>query len=222
MVWLPVFGIFNVRTDVDACSLHGGCTDTVIRESALEADSRTKIHCRIWDSNPRQYCAWLFIRALYQLRIPVAVLGQTTKRCHTNICSGPNDQEVSHTKKVLGQTTKRYHTNICSGPNDQEVSHKHLFWAKRPRGVTQTFVLGQTTKRCHTNICSGPNDQEVSHKHLFWAKRPRDVTQTAVLGQTTKRCYTNSFRVAEEQAAGLAVRCGRMCRLTEPLTRITG
>ena len=127
-----MFGIFNVRTAVDACSSHRGCTDTV-RETALEADSWTKIHCRIWDSNPRQYCAWLFIRALYQLRIPVAVLGQTTKRCYTN---------------------------SCSGPNDQEVLHKQLFWAKRPRGVTQTAVLGQTTERCYTNSCSGPNDQE--------------------------------------------------------------
>ena len=37
MVWLPMFGIFNVCTDVDACD----CTDT-IRECALEADSRRK------------------------------------------------------------------------------------------------------------------------------------------------------------------------------------
>ena len=38
-VWLPVFGVFNVRTDVDACDgTQGGCTDTV-RESAPEADS---------------------------------------------------------------------------------------------------------------------------------------------------------------------------------------
>ena len=41
MVWLPVFGIFNMHT---LCMrLHtGGCTDTV-RESALEAD---------WEKNP--------------------------------------------------------------------------------------------------------------------------------------------------------------------------
>ena len=38
MLWLPVLGIFNVRTDVDAYGCHGGCTDTV-RESALKADS---------------------------------------------------------------------------------------------------------------------------------------------------------------------------------------
>ena len=48
---------------------HGGCTDTV-RESALEADSGRKIPCRTVDSNPRQYCAWLFSRTLYPLSFP--------------------------------------------------------------------------------------------------------------------------------------------------------
>ena len=46
---------------------HWGCTDTV-RESALEVATGRKIPCRTWDSNPRQYCAWLFSRTLYQLR----------------------------------------------------------------------------------------------------------------------------------------------------------
>ena len=47
---------------------HGGCRDTV-RESALKADSGRKIPCRTGDSNsnPRQYCARLFSRTLYQL-----------------------------------------------------------------------------------------------------------------------------------------------------------
>ena len=122
MVWLPMFGIFNVRTDADACDVcfflknffyilhcplaenrvalsvlycvqyfresklwygcpclgfltcvqmlmhaiaHGGCTDTV-RESALKVDSGRRSLCRTWDSNPRQYCARLFSRTLYQ------------------------------------------------------------------------------------------------------------------------------------------------------------
>ena len=50
MVWLPVFGIFNVRTDVDASIALGGCTDTG-RESALQADYGRKIPCRTCDSN---------------------------------------------------------------------------------------------------------------------------------------------------------------------------
>ena len=38
-----MFGIFNERTDVDACDCtRGGCTDTV-RESALKADSGRKV-----------------------------------------------------------------------------------------------------------------------------------------------------------------------------------
>ena len=41
MVWLPVFAIFNVRTDADA---HGGFIDP-IREPALEADSWRNIPC---------------------------------------------------------------------------------------------------------------------------------------------------------------------------------
>ena len=46
---------------------HGGCTDTA-RESALKADTGRKIPCCTGDSNPRQYCAWLFSHALYLLR----------------------------------------------------------------------------------------------------------------------------------------------------------
>ena len=54
---------FLTFADVDA---HGGCTDTE-RESALKADSGRKIPCRTGDSNPRQYCAWIFNRTLYPL-----------------------------------------------------------------------------------------------------------------------------------------------------------
>ena len=41
MVPLPVFGIFNVRTDFGAATAHGGCTDTV-RQSAVKIDSGRK------------------------------------------------------------------------------------------------------------------------------------------------------------------------------------
>ena len=44
---------------------HCGCRDTV-RESVLEGSARN-IPCRTWDSNPRQYCAWLFSGTLYRL-----------------------------------------------------------------------------------------------------------------------------------------------------------
>ena len=46
---------------------HGGCTDTV-RESEPQVDSERKIPCLTGDSNPRQYCARLFSRTIYQLR----------------------------------------------------------------------------------------------------------------------------------------------------------
>ena len=71
MVWLPMFGIFNVCTDVTSTHAiaHWGCTGTV-RESVLEDDSGRKIPCRTWDSNPRQYCDWFFNRTLCQPSYP--------------------------------------------------------------------------------------------------------------------------------------------------------
>ena len=47
------YGIFNVRTDVNACDCTRGCRDTV-RESALKVDSGRKIPCRTRESNLRQ------------------------------------------------------------------------------------------------------------------------------------------------------------------------
>ena len=47
------YGIFNVRTDVNASDCTRGCTDTV-RESALKVDSGRKIPCRPWESNLRR------------------------------------------------------------------------------------------------------------------------------------------------------------------------
>ena len=44
------YGIFNVRTDVNACDCVRGCTDTV-RESALKVDSGRKIYCCTRESN---------------------------------------------------------------------------------------------------------------------------------------------------------------------------
>ena len=42
--------------------------DGTLKEAALKADSgRKMISCRTGDSNPRQYCAWLFSRILYPL-----------------------------------------------------------------------------------------------------------------------------------------------------------
>ena len=39
---------------------HGGCTSDTVRESALEVHTGRKIPCRTRDSNPHQYCTWLF------------------------------------------------------------------------------------------------------------------------------------------------------------------
>ena len=58
------YGIFNVRTDVNACDCTQECADTV-RESALKVDSgRKKNPCRTGESNLRRQRA---DPTLYQL-----------------------------------------------------------------------------------------------------------------------------------------------------------
>ena len=57
------YGIFNVRTYVNACDCTRGCVDTV-RESAVKVDSGRKIPCRTGESNLRQHRAGPM---LYQL-----------------------------------------------------------------------------------------------------------------------------------------------------------
>ena len=75
MIWLPVFGIFNMRTNVDG---RGDCMDA-IRESALKTDPGRKIPCRTRDLNPCQYCTWLFSQTLYQLSYPAPFKAQFLK-----------------------------------------------------------------------------------------------------------------------------------------------
>ena len=59
----PTYRIFNVRTDVNACDLTQGCTDTV-RESVLKVDCGRKIPCRTGESSLPQRRA---DATLYQL-----------------------------------------------------------------------------------------------------------------------------------------------------------
>ena len=69
-------GLFTCTQMLMHAIAHGGCTDTV-RQSALKGDSGRKIPCRTGDSNPRQYCAWLFSRTLYQLSYPGSFTGSS-------------------------------------------------------------------------------------------------------------------------------------------------
>ena len=71
------YGVFNVRTDINACDCTRGCTDTV-RESALKIESGRKIICRTGVSNLRQRRAG---QTLYQPRfIPTLKLAMFTVR----------------------------------------------------------------------------------------------------------------------------------------------
>ena len=72
MVWLPVFEIFNVRTDVDACD----CTRGLCRPH-----ERVCTGSWLWEKSPlphlglepaHQYCTWLSGRMVYPLSYPTA------------------------------------------------------------------------------------------------------------------------------------------------------
>ena len=72
MVWLLMFGIVTVRTDVDVWD----CVRGLYRhrcESALGVDSRRNLNPlphRGLEPPSYQYCAWIFSRALYQRSYP--------------------------------------------------------------------------------------------------------------------------------------------------------
>ena len=69
------YGIFNVRTDVDACSYTRGRTDT-LRESALKVDSGRKIPCRTGELNLRRQRAGPMFYQLSYIPTP-----QITSEC---------------------------------------------------------------------------------------------------------------------------------------------
>ena len=64
-VWLPVSGIVNMCTDVDACN----CTRGLYGHCRRVCTGR-QISCHTEYSNSGQYCIWLFSQKLYQLSYP--------------------------------------------------------------------------------------------------------------------------------------------------------
>ena len=61
MLWLPLLGILNVRTDfVMRAITHGGCTN-IVRKSALKVDSGRKFPCRTERSNLYKPCLEMLI-----------------------------------------------------------------------------------------------------------------------------------------------------------------
>ena len=65
------YGIFNVRTDVNACDCTQECTDTgTVRESALKVGYERKIPCRIGESNLRRRRAGPMIYPLSYIPTP--------------------------------------------------------------------------------------------------------------------------------------------------------
>ena len=86
------YGIFNVRTDGNACDCTRGCTDTV-RESALKVDSGRKIFCRTGESNLRRQRAGPMLYQLSYLptRVPAT--------------SGAAKQETGDSQRNVGMAT---------------------------------------------------------------------------------------------------------------------
>ena len=68
MVWLLMFGIFNMRR-CWCVRLHTGAVRAV-RESELEVDWEKKKTCHTGDSSLHQHRAWFFSWTLYQLSHP--------------------------------------------------------------------------------------------------------------------------------------------------------
>ena len=66
---------------------HGGCMNTV-RQSAFKVDLGEEIPCCNGDSNPSQYCSWLFSRTLCQLSCWRPVLMTGGKPCYETALSG--------------------------------------------------------------------------------------------------------------------------------------
>ena len=64
------YGIFNMRTDVNACNCTRGCSETV-RESALNVDSLRKIPCHTKESNLHWQHAGLMLYRLSYIPTPV-------------------------------------------------------------------------------------------------------------------------------------------------------
>ena len=59
------YGIFNLRTDINACDCTRGCTDTV-GESALKVDSGRKIPCHNGESNlPKRHAGPMLFQLNY-------------------------------------------------------------------------------------------------------------------------------------------------------------
>ena len=75
------YGIFSVRTDVNACDYTQGCTVTA-RESALKVDSRTKILCRTEESNLRHRLAGPTLCQLSYIPIPPGLFNSNVHMCH--------------------------------------------------------------------------------------------------------------------------------------------
>ena len=69
MANLPIFGIFNVRMDADACSCTWGLHEHCYEIPHWKLTGR-KITCCIGKLNPCWYCTWLFGLTLYQVRYP--------------------------------------------------------------------------------------------------------------------------------------------------------
>ena len=81
----PLFGIFNVQTDADACGCTWGLHEHCYKSPHWKSTGR-KITCCISKLIPRWYCTWRFGPTLYQLRYPT----------HLSVCVATRWRKIRH------------------------------------------------------------------------------------------------------------------------------
>ena len=132
VVWLPVFGIFNVHTDVDACDCTRGLYGH--RERVCTESWPWEKNPLPHDSNPRQYCgAWCFSRTLYQLNYPCPCrgieIGCVSAFSYMLVSWNFQQDTRSYTPRLLEQGTMkpslRFKTATITLKLKQPIQHRH-------------------------------------------------------------------------------------------------
>ena len=140
MVWLAVFEIFNVHTDVDACDCTRGLYGHRTRVSAGSWLWERKIPCRTGDSNPRLYCARLFSRTLYQLNY----FGSQNSFTPVQIASA----EVKGGSQFWIRTQS---TTVTETKKKNSQQRAHLFLQFTSLQGTEVYVLLLDSPRMHSD-----------------------------------------------------------------------
>ena len=143
-----------------------------VRGSALEVDPGRIIPCRTLDSNPCQYCAWLFSLTLYQLSYPPPPPPIMSVVSCTVVCvgMGGNISDITHTGSELfvicgrnGQCDVSLMAFSCGRNGQFDVSVMAFVWGRNGQFdiSVMAFVCGRNGQ-CDisvTTVLCGRNGQ---------------------------------------------------------------